>query len=234
MGLDFYSEFKDYAIKHMGISSMQLHYWEKTQNNIYGNCMVTGSMTPMVLEERPIRVSQMSVFDRLMMDRILWLAGPVNDLMSTTVQAQLLFLESVDRNKDITIYIDTPGGSVKSGLSMIDNMMLCEADIKTVNTGMAASMGSLLLGAGTKGKRSTLRFSRVMLHQLSSGYSGNHQDNKIAFEESEKYNKLLFELLGEFCGKDGKTVMTDATRDLWMNAEESVAYGIVDEIITKK
>ena len=228
---EFQDEFRKYAIKEMGISSMQFYYWDKLQANIYDNVM---SMTPYILEERQMRVTQIDIFSRLMMDRILWLAGPVNDLMSATVQAQLLFLESVDRNKDITIYIDTPGGSVKSGLSMIDNMMLCEADIKTVNTGMAASMGSLLLGAGTKGKRSTLRFSRVMLHQLSSGYSGNHQDNKIAFEESEKYNKLLFELLGEFCGKDGKTVMTDATRDLWMNAEESVAYGIVDEIITKK
>ncbi|PIZ95589.1 MAG: ATP-dependent Clp protease proteolytic subunit, partial [Candidatus Magasanikbacteria bacterium CG_4_10_14_0_2_um_filter_33_14] len=154
---EFQDEFRKYAIKEMGISSMQFYYWDKLQANIYDNVM---SMTPYILEERQMRVTQIDIFSRLMMDRILWLAGPVNDLMSATVQAQLLFLESVDRNKDITIYIDTPGGSVKSGLSMIDNMMLCEADIKTVNTGMAASMGSLLLGAGTKGKRSTLRFSR--------------------------------------------------------------------------
>jgi ATP-dependent Clp protease protease subunit len=232
--VDFQKEFRDYAIKHMGISGSQFYYWDKMQANVYGNVMTQGSMTPYILEERQMRVTQMDIFSRLMMDRILWLAGPVNDLMSVTVQAQLLFLESVDRNKDITIYVDSPGGSVKSGLSMIDNMMLCDADIRTVNTGMAASMGSLLLGAGTKGKRSTLRSSRVMLHQVSSGYEGNIQDNRINFQESEKYNDILFEYLGEFCDKKPKEVLEDATRDLWLNSKESVAYGIVDEIITKK
>ena len=231
---EFQDEFRKYAMKEMGISGMQFYYWDKMQANLYDNVMTQGSMTPYILEERQMRVTQMDIFSRLMMDRILWLAGPVNDLMSTTVQAQLLFLESVDRNKDITIYVDSPGGSVKSGLSMIDNMMLCEADIRTVNTGMAASMGSLLLGAGTKGKRSTLRFSRVMLHQVSSGYEGNIQDIEISFQESKKYNKTLFDLLGGFCDKDPKKVMEDASRDLWMNADEALAYGIVDEIITKK
>lgn len=232
-GVEFQDEFRKYAIKEMGISSMQFYYWDKMQANLYNNVSVQGSMTPYILEERQLRVTQMDIFSRLMMDRILWLAGPVNDLMSTTVQAQLLFLSSIDKNTDITIYIDTPGGSVKSGLSMIDNMMLCDADIRTVNTGMAASMGSLLLGAGTKGKRSTLRFSKVMLHQVSSGYSGNIQDNRINFQESVKYNDLLFDLLGGFCDKDPKKVMDDATRDLWLNADEALAYGIVDEIITK-
>ena len=230
---DFSKEFMNYATNHLGLSGMDFYNMDKAQNNIYNNVMTQGSMTPYILEERQMRVTQMDIFSRLMMDRILWLAGPVNDLMSTTVQAQLLFLESVDRTKDITIYVDSPGGSVKSGLSMIDNMMLCNADIRTVNTGMAASMGSLLLGAGTKGKRSTLRFSKVMLHQVSSGYSGNIQDNRIRFQESEKYNDVLFELLGEFCDKDPKQVLEDATRDLWLDAKESLAYGIVDEIITK-
>jgi ATP-dependent Clp protease protease subunit len=235
--IDFQNEFKNYAMKHLGVSSSQLRDWNQMQTNLYSNCntaSISNSMTPYILEERQMRVTQMDIFSRLMMDRILWLAGPVNDLMSTTVQAQLLFLSSVDKDKDITIYVDTPGGSVKSGLSMIDNMMLCAPDIRTVNTGMAASMGSLLLGAGTKGKRSSLRSSRVMLHQISSGYQGNHQDNKISFEESEKYNQLLFDYLGEFCGKDSKEVMNDATRDLWLNAEESLEYGIIDEIIIKK
>jgi ATP-dependent Clp protease protease subunit len=234
--IDFQSEFRSYAMKHMGVTGSQFYYWDKMQSEIYTNRMVSsqpqGSMTPYILEERELRVTQMDIFSRLMMDRILWLAGPVNDLMSTTVQAQLLFLESLNKD-DITIYVDSPGGSVKSGLSMIDNMMLCNADIKTVNTGMAASMGSLLLGAGTKGKRSTLRSSRVMLHQLSSGYDGNHQDNKISFQESEKYNIQLFELLGEFCDKDPKEVMDNASRDLWLNSKEAVEYGIVDEIIIK-
>lgn len=231
---NFSKEFMNYTTNHLGMSGMDFYNMDKAQTNMYTNVMTQASMTPYILEERQMRVTQMDIFSRLMMDRILWLAGPVNDLMSTTVQAQLLFLSSVDKEKDITIYVDTPGGSVKSGLSMIDNMMLCESDIRTVNTGMAASMGSLLLGAGTKGKRSTLRSSRVMLHQISSGYSGNHQDNRISFQESEKYNELLFDYLGEFCGKDSKEVMDDATRDLWLNSKEAVAYGIVDEIITKK
>lgn len=232
--VEFQDEFRKYAIKQMGISSSQFYYWDKLQTNLYDGIMTQGSMTPYILEERQMRVTQMDIFSRLMMDRILWLAGPVNDLMSTTVQAQLLFLESVDKNSDITMYIDSPGGSVKSGLSMIDNMQLCEADIRTVNTGMAASMGSVLLGAGTKGKRSTLRFSKVMLHQVSSGYQGNIQDNRINFKESEKYNDILFNLLGDFCDKDAKEVMNDATRDLWLDSEEALAYGIVDNIITKK
>jgi len=232
--IDFQSEFRNYAIKHMGISSSQFYYWDKMQAEMYSNCMVSGSMTPYILEERELRVTQMDIFSRLMMERILWIAGPVNDLMSTTVQAQLLFLESVDKDKDITMYVDTPGGGVKAGLSMVDNMMLSTPDIRTVNTGMAASMGSVLLGAGTKGKRSILRFSRVMLHQVSSGYEGNIQDNRIRFQESEKYNNELFELLGEFCDKDPKQVMEDASRDLWLNSKEALEYGIVDEIITKK
>jgi ATP-dependent Clp protease protease subunit len=230
---EFSKEFMNYATNHLGMSGMDFYNMDKAQTSIYTNVMTQGSMTPYILEERELRVTQMDIFSRLMMENILWLAGPVNDLMSTTVQAQLLFLQSVDKTKDITMYIDTPGGGVKSGLSMIDNMMLCTPDIKTVNTGMAASMGSLLLGAGTKGKRSTLRSSRVMLHQISSGYSGNHQDNRISFNESEKYNELLFDYLGEFCDKDPKQVMEDANRDLWLNAKESLEYGIVDEIITK-
>ena len=137
MKLDFYSEFKNYAMKHMGISSMQLYYWEKTQDNIYNNSMVIGgmtpmgSMTPMVLEEREMRVTQMSVFDRLMMDRILWVAGPVNDQMSTVVQAQLMFLDNVEE-RDITMHIDSPGGSVKSGLSMVDVMNYIASVIHTI------------------------------------------------------------------------------------------------------
>ena len=190
-------------------------------------------MTPMILEEREMRVTQMTVFDRLMMDRILWVAGPVNDRMSTIVQAQLMFLDSVD-NRDITMHIDSPGGSVKSGLSMVDLMSYIKADIRTVNTGMAASMGSILLGAGTKGKRSSLRFSKVMLHQSSGGFSGNIQDAEIDMIQWKEYNKILFELLGEYCGKKPEQVMGDATRDFWLNADAAVEYGIIDEVIKSK
>lgn len=217
------SEFKKYALS-SGISSMKLDYYDKR---------IQSSMTPMILEERQLRVTQMTVFDRLMMDRILWVAGVVNDDMSTVVQAQLMFLDSVD-DRDITMHIDTPGGSVKSGLSMVDVMSYIKSDIVTVNTGMAASMGSVLLGAGTKGKRASLRFSKVMLHQSSGGFSGNIQDAEIDMLEWKKYNEILFELLGEYCGKTAEQVKNDATRDFWLSSEDAVEYGIIDEVIKSK
>jgi ATP-dependent Clp protease protease subunit len=190
-------------------------------------------MTPYILEEREMRVTQMDIFSRLMRDRLLWVAGPVDDRMSTVVQAQLMFLDSTDKT-DITMHIDSPGGSVKSGLSMVDVMDYISCDIRTVNTGMAASMGSVLLGAGTKGKRSSLRFSKTMLHQTSGGAGGNIQDARINMIEWEKTNKILFELLGSYCGKTAEQVTLDATRDLWLSADEALDYGIIDEIVTRK
>lgn len=228
--MDQYKEFREYAIKHMGISSLNFHYWEQTQNRLYGP---NASLTPYILEEREMRVTQMDIFSRMMMDRIIWLAGPVNDMMSTVVQAQLMFLDNLEV-KDITMHVDTPGGSVKSGLSMVDVMDYVSSDIITINTGMAASMGSILLGAGTKGKRYSLRFSKVMLHQVSSGAEGNIQDIRITLQESEKYNDILFDLLGKYTDKDPKQVLDDAKRDMWLTAEEAVKYGIVDGIIHNK
>ncbi len=207
-----------------GLSSMNLHYFEQQVEN---------SLTPYILEEREMRATQIDIFSRLMRDRILWVAGPVNDNMSTIVQAQLMYLDSVD-NMPITMHIDSPGGSVKSGLSMVDVMQYIKSDIITVNTGMAASMGSVLLGAGTKGKRSSLRFSKTMLHQTSGGAGGNIQDARINFVEWEKVNKILFELLGEFCGKPAEVVEKDSTRDFWLSAQEAVEYGIIDEVISRK
>ena len=220
-------EFNNYMTKHIGITPKEVSDWEKLQNSVYS------SMTPMILEERELRATQMSVFDRLMMDRIIWLAGPVNDRMSTIVQAQLMFLDNIDV-KDITLHVDTGGGSVKSGLSIVDVMNYISSDIMTINTGMAASMGSILLGAGTKGKRCSLKNSRVMLHQVSGGASGNIADMEISMSEAKKYNEILFGMLGEYCGKDPKQIKKDANRDLWLNADESKAYGIVDEIILTK
>jgi ATP-dependent Clp protease protease subunit len=185
------------------------------------------------LEERELRATQIDIFSRLMRDRILWVAGPVNDHMSTIVQAQLMFLDSSDKT-DITMHIDSPGGSVKSGLSMVDVMNYIACDIRTINTGMAASMGSVLLGAGTKGKRSSLKFSRTMLHQSSGGAGGNIQDARVSFKEWEKINDTLFDLLGEYCGKTAEQVKLDATRDLWLDSEEALAYGIIDEIVKTK
>ena len=191
------------------------------------------SMTPMVIEEREMRAVSMSVFDRLMMERIIWCAGPVNDRMSTIVQAQLMFLDSIG-GEDITLHVDTPGGSVKSGLGIVDVMDYIKCDIATVNTGMAASMGSVLLGAGTQGKRSSLRFSKTMLHQSSGGAVGNIQDARISMEEWEKTNSILFELLGGYCDKDPIQVMKDSTRDKWLTATEALDYGIIDEVIGEK
>jgi ATP-dependent Clp protease protease subunit len=190
-------------------------------------------MTPYILEEREMRVTQMDIFSRLMRDRLLWVAGGVDDRMSTVVQAQLMFLDSSDKT-DITMHIDSPGGSVKSGLSMVDVMQYISCDIRTVNTGMAASMGSVLLGAGTKGKRSSLKFSKTMLHQTSGGAGGNIQDARINFIEWEKTNKILFELLGEFCGKSAEQVMEDSSRDFWLDANAALEYGIIDEIVKTK
>jgi ATP-dependent Clp protease protease subunit len=209
---------------------MEFFQWEQLQEKLYG---ANASLTPYILEEREMRVTQMDIFSRMMMDRIIWLAGPVNDRMSTVVQAQLMFLDNLE-TKDITLHVDSPGGSVKSGLSIVDVMDYVSSDIITINTGMAASMGSILLGSGTKGKRYSLRFSRVMLHQVSSGAEGNIQDIRISFQEAEKYNELLFGLLGKYTDKDPKQVMEDASRDKWLNAEEAKAYGIIDNIITNK
>lgn len=228
--MDLFDDFKGYATKHMGISSLQFHYWEQIQERVYG---ASSSLTPYILEETDRRYSYLDIFSRMMIDRIIWLAGPVNDRMSTVVQAQLMWLDNQDQ-KDITLHIDSPGGSVKSGLSIVDVMNYVYSDIITINTGMAASMGSILLGAGTKGKRYTLPFSRVMLHQVTSGTWGNIQDIRISMQETEKYNELLFGLLGSYTNKSPEQVLKDASRDLWMNAEESKTYGIVDEIVVKK
>lgn len=222
------NEFENFAIKDQGIGSHTLHAYDNFMSKLP---VVQNSMTPAVIEERQMNVAVMSVFDRLMMDRLLWVAGPVNDRMSTIVQAQLLFLSQQDPKKTITMHIDSPGGSVKSGLSMVDVMHYVSNPIQTINTGMAASMGSVLLGAGTKGMRSSLRFSKTMLHQSSGGAMGNIQDARITMKEWEKINTILFELLGEFCGKDAKQVTEDAQRDLWLSAEEALAYGIIDEVI---
>lgn len=218
-----YQDFKLYA-KDKGISGLNLHYH---------NQRIESSMTPYILEERSMNVTVMDVFSRLMMERIIWVAGEINDSMSTVVQAQLMFLDSLDGN-DITMHIDSPGGCVKSGLSMVDVMEYINSDIRTINTGIAASMGSILLGAGTKGKRCSLRFSRTMLHQSSGGFRGNIQDAEIDMVEWKKLNDTLFGLLGSYCNKPSEQVKKDASRDLWLSSEDALSYGIIDEVVKKK
>jgi ATP-dependent Clp protease protease subunit len=232
--LDFYNEFKKYANNHMGISSMQLHYWEKLQGNIYDNIQtVQSSLTPYILEEREMRVTQMDIFSRMMMDRILWVAGVVNDNMSNVVAAQLMFLDNLETN-DITMHVDSPGGSVKAGLTMVDVMNYVSSDIATINTGMAASMGSILLGNGTKGKRFSLKHSKVMLHQVSGGAEGHVADMRISLEQADKYNEILFEMLASFCDKTKEEVLIDCNRDKWLTSEEALNYGIIDGVIINK
>ena len=230
------TDFNNYCINHLGISSSQLDAWARLQDNLYGTRggSISANLTPNIVEERQMNVAIMDVFSRLMMDRIIWVAGPVNDNMSVVVQAQLMFLSQLDQSRPITMHIDSPGGSVKAGLGMVDVMEYIPNPIETINTGMAASMGSVLLGAGTKGMRSSLRHSRTMLHQSSGGAGGNIQDARISFEEWEKLNSELFVLLGEYCGKTPKQVMKDATRDLWLSSSEALKYGIIDDIIIPK
>jgi ATP-dependent Clp protease protease subunit len=218
------NEFQKYWVKHLGKPSLDLHGYAG---------QVEASLTPYILEERELRATQIDIFSRLMMDRLLWVAGPVDDRMSTIVQAQLIFLDTTD-SRDITMHIDSPGGSVKSGLSIVDVMDYVGCDIRTINTGLAASMGSVLLGAGTKGKRASLRFSRTMLHQSSGGAVGNIKDAEITMREWVKINDTLFTLLGGYCGKDPEQVKADANRDLWLDSQEALDYGIIDEIVGPK
>ena len=219
--MDFGKDFKKYALSE-GISSLNLDYFEKG--------LVENSMTPYILEEREMRVTQMDIFSRLMRDRILWVAGVVNTQMSTVVQAQLMYLDSVEK-KDIKMHIDSPGGSVLAGLGMVDVMRYISSDVETINTGMAASMGSILLSSGTKGKRASLNFSKVMIHQVSSGASGHVEDNRISQMESEKYNYILFKMLAENSGRDFDYVLESARRDNWLNSQEALDFGFIDEII---
>ena len=217
------NEFEKFA-KSKGITSSQLTEADRK---------ITANMTPYVIEERQLNMTQIDVFSRLMAERIIWLGGVVDERMAIITQAQLMFLDSIS-DQDITIHIDTPGGNVQSGLSIIDVMDYIKSDVRTVNTGMAASMGAVLLGAGTKGKRSSLRFSKTMIHQSSGGLQGNISDARITWAEWEKTNKQLFDLLGGYCGKDAEEVIKDADRDCWLSAEETKAYGLIDEVILKK
>lgn len=215
-------EFKRFAQGHQGISSMHL------------NDYVDSSMTPYIIEERQMNVAQMDVFSRLMMDRIIFLGTGINDQVANIVQAQLLFLESVDPKKDIQIYMNSPGGSVHAGLGIYDTMQVISPDVATICTGMAASMGAVLLCAGTKGKRSALKHSRVMIHQPMGGAQGQASDMEITLLEILKLKKELYQIVSEHSGQSFDRVEKDSDRDYWMTSEEAKAYGMIDEVITKK
>ncbi len=214
-------EFLKYAVKHKGITSTALGSY------------VNASMTPYIIEERQLNVAQMDVFSRLMMDRIIFLGTGINDQVANIIQAQLLFLESVDAKKDIQIYMNSPGGSVYAGLGIYDTMQYINPDVATICTGMAASMGAVLLCAGTKGKRSALKHARVMIHQPMGGAEGQASDMEITVREIQKLKKELYEIIANHSGQTMEKVEKDSDRDHWMVAEEAKAYGMIDELLVR-
>jgi ATP-dependent Clp protease, protease subunit len=220
------NEFEKYAIKHKGISSNTLH-----QYGNYVNTQVT-NLTPYILEERPLQMTQMDVFSRLMMDRIIFMGEPVNDYVANIVTAQLLFLESSDRTRDIQMYLNSPGGSVYAGLGIYDTMQIIAPDVATICTSMAASMGAVLLCAGTKGKRTALRHSRIMLHQPSGGIGGQATDIEIITAEIIKLKSELYAIIAEHSGQDVKKVAKDCDRDYWLSATDAKEYGLIDEVLS--
>lgn len=221
-------EFKKYAVQHLGMSSMHLEkYMATSVPNIHG-------FTPQVIEERQLNVVGMDVFSRLMMDRIIFMGVPVNDYVANVIQAQLLFLESTDRSRDIQMFINSPGGSVIAGMGMYDTMQYVGPDIATICTGLAASMGAVLLAAGTKGKRTCLPHSRVMIHQPSGGMQGQFSDMEISYNLIKTMRKELYDILARHTDKDFETIEKDCDRDNWMTAKEAMEYGIVDEVLKKK
>ncbi len=221
-------EFKKYATKHHGFSSMHLDkYMATTVPDITG-------FTPQVIEERQMNVVGMDVFSRLMMDRIIFMGVPVNDYVANVVQAQMLFLESTDPKRDIQMFINSPGGSVMAGLGMYDTMQYVAPDVATICTGLAASMGAVLLAAGEKGKRSALTHARVMIHQPSGGMQGQFSDMEISYNLIKELKEELYQILADHTGQKMDKIEKDSDRDNWMNATTAKKYGLVDEVLARK
>ena len=219
------NEFEKFARGYCGISSLKLHDYHSVQ---------AAYVSPTIIEERQLNVATMDVFSRLMMDRIIFLGAPIYDDAANIIQAQLLFLESVDPAKDIQIYINSPGGSVSAGLGIYDTMQLISCDVATICTGLAASMGAVLLTAGAEGKRSALPHSRVMIHQPLGGAQGQASDIEITAREILKTKQELYEILSAHSGVDIKKIELDADRDYWMSAAEAKEYGLIDEVLGKR
>lgn len=219
------SEFEKYARGHCGISSLKLHDFQS---------ITSAYVSPTIIEERHLNVATMDVFSRLMMDRIIFLGAPIYDDVANIIQAQLLFLEMNEPDRDIQIYINSPGGSVSAGLGIYDTMQLVACDVATTCTGMAASMGAVLLAAGSAGKRSALPHSRVMIHQPLGGAQGQASDIEITAREIVKTKRELYEILAKHTGASMKKIERDADRDYWLSAAEAKAYGLVDEVLTKR
>ncbi|MFP5040627.1 ClpP family protease [Parasediminibacterium sp. JCM 36343] len=216
-------EFQQYAVKHKGISSATLHNYQSHFNPT--------SLTPYIIEERPMNIAQMDVFSRLMMDRIIFLGEGINDYVGNIITAQLLFMESVDRTRDIQMYINSPGGSVYAGLGVYDTMQFISPDVSTICTGIAASMGQVLLCAGVKGKRTALKHSRIMMHQPSGGIGGQATDIEITAREIKKLKYELYEITALHTGKTVDEIAKDSDRDYWLTSAEAKEYGFVDEVL---
>jgi len=216
-------EFEKYAVKHRGISSNTLDGYIK--HNVT-------NLTPNIIEERPMNVAVMDVYSRLMMDRIIFLGYPVNDEVANIITAQLLFLESTDRTRDVQLYINSPGGGVYAGLGLYDTMQFVNPHIATICTGMAASMSAVLMAAGAHGKRSALKHSRIMMHQPSAGAMGQASDVEITVNEVRKIKQELYDILSFHTGQPVEKIATDSNRDYWMTADAAKEYGLVDEVLT--
>jgi ATP-dependent Clp protease protease subunit len=223
--MDINKEFEKFAIKDQGINS---NYYSKIVTSMY-----PVGMTPNIIEERQMNAVAMDVFSRLMMDRIIFLGTPINDQVANIIQAQLLFLESTDASKDIQIYINSPGGSVYAGLGIYDTMQFIKPDVATINTGIAASMGAVLLCAGTDGKRSGLPHSRVMIHQPMGGAQGQSDDIQITAQQIVKLKEELYEIIAKHTGKGYEEIYEDGDRDFWMDAKEALDYKMIDEILKR-
>ncbi len=225
MKTNIQEDFRKYAVKHQGISPLAFDQYARVYNNY---------ISPTIIEERQLNVASMDVFSRLMMDRIIFIGLAIDDYVANIVEAQLLYLESSDPGKDIQIYLNTPGGSVYAGLGIYDTMQYIGCDVGTICTGMAASMGAILLCAGTKGKRSALKHSRVMIHQPMGGVQGPASDIEITTREIIKLRDELYAIIAEHTGNPKKKVAKDADRDFWMTAEEAKKYGMIDEVLVRK
>ncbi len=219
------NDFRDYAVKHLGMNPLALDKYASTITSSY--------ISPTIIEERQLNVAQMDVFSRLMMDRIIFLGTDVNDYTANVIQAQLLYLDSADPGKDISIYINSPGGSVYAGLGIYDTMQYVSSDVATICTGMAASMAAVLLVAGAKGKRFALRHSRVMIHQPMGGAQGQASDIEITAREIQKLKKELYTIIADHSGMSYDKVAQDSDRDYWMTAEEARDYGMIDDVLVK-
>jgi ATP-dependent Clp protease, protease subunit len=225
-------EFKKYAVKHMGMSTMHLEKY--MQQSVKGVAVpdITG-FTPAVIEERQLNIAQMDVFSRLMMDRIIFMGVPVNDYVANVIQAQLLFLESTDPKRDVQMFINSPGGSVIDGMGIYDTMQYVSPDVATICTGMAASMGAFLLCSGVKGKRSALTHSLVMIHQPSGGMQGQFSDMEISYNLIKKLRMSLYQIMADNCGKSFEDIERDSDRDNWMSSADAKEYGLIDEVLVR-